>query len=168
MARPTEYDDALKSAFGRVADVSSEQARAAADRMEASGRAERAAQLREYAADLDALEAEPAPKANPAQRRAPKTAVAPARSRARSKPKRRSATARALRDAATEPDRRIASAITSTASIGWTVAGGIVSLVLVYLLVTKGSRSLSAVRELETIARAAIYPPAAFPEYHRP
>ena len=164
--RVTDYDDALRSAFGRVRDVTPDQAREAAERMEEAGRDERAAQLREYAADMEALDEEEDAVSDTADSSKPaaKAARKPAKGKPRKRP--RSATGKALRQAATEPDRIVAGAIRSTASIGWSIAAGIVALVLVYLLVTKGPRSIAAIREVEGGLRQAIYPKAAFPEFH--
>jgi hypothetical protein len=83
----------------------------------------------------------------------------------KAKPKRkRSATEKALSDAAREPDRMLAGSIRSAASLGWTVAGAIVTLVFVYLVVTKGARVAGGIRDIETIVRSVVYPPAVFPE----
>lgn len=168
--RPTEYDAALRSAFGRVRDVSPSQARDAAAVAAEAGRDELAEQLREYAADLEAMQADAprsatddsSPGSDPGVSRT--TTSAPAKPKRSGRSRRRSATGSALRQAATEPDRMLAGAIRSTASIGWTIAGGIVLLVIVYLLVTKGPRSIAALREVEQLVKRVVWPRQLFPE----
>lgn len=168
--RPTEYDRALRSAFGRVTNVSPGEARDAADVAEQAGRDELAAQLREYAADLEAMMDEtPEPSAAQTadgERATPTPARTPKRSAPRKTSRRRSSTAtgRAARDAVMGGDKQLAGAIRSTASIGWTIAGGIVLLVVVYLLVSKGDRSTGAIQQVAKLAQRAAFPAQLFPE----
>jgi hypothetical protein len=130
-----------------------------------------ATRLVEYASSVDLAveqkrlgigESNTPTKSAPAEQKASKATGTKQAAAKRGTRSRTTATRSALREAIV-PDRQIAGGIRKTASTAWSIVAGGVFLIVVYLLVTKGARSVGAIRELENIARAAIYPPAAFP-----
>lgn len=71
------------------------------------------------------------------------------------------ATRRAIAQAT--PDRQVASVVRSGSSYFWTIAGGIVLLVIVYQLTRNGERAAGAIRLVGTAVDRIIHPRGAFP-----
>lgn len=75
--------------------------------------------------------------------------------------KRAPATRRAISQAT--PDRQVARVVRSSSSYFWTIAGGIVLLVIVYQLTRNGDRAAGAVRLIGVGINRIVYPRGAFP-----